>query len=87
MGRVVKQTVRKAATGMPRDLLVALRDKIAERIDQDDLYPRDLHALSRQLIDIRHEIEELDAAEAAPKTDEPSVADAVEVPDERWNAS
>lgn len=87
MGRVVKQTVRKAAIGMPRDLLVALRDKIAERIDQDDLYPRDLHALSRRLIDIRLEIEEIDAAEATPKDDEPSVADAVDVPDERWNAS
>lgn len=82
MGKVMRRTVSQAATGSTRDLLVALRDKIAAQIDSEDLYPRDLHALSRQLVEIRREIADLDSA--APTNE---VGTAAAVPDERWNAS
>lgn len=53
-------TVLEAAEGGHRDLLVALRDLIARRID-DGCSPRDLVGLSRRLLDIAAEVRALDA--------------------------
>jgi hypothetical protein len=78
--RTVRPSVRKAAGGTRRDLLVALRDRIAGDIDADDVHPRDMAALSRRLLEIAREIEAIDAGE---KGDD--VGDAASTPDEPWS--
>lgn len=82
MGKVspIRQTVKAAAAGSSRDLLVALRDQIAEQVDEG-VPPRDLASLSRRLMEIRREIEEIDAQEQ-----EDGVGAAAATPDERWDA-
>lgn len=67
-----------AAHGSRRDLLVAMRDKIALDLD-DGVPPRDLASLSRRLLEITREIESIDAAEEGD-----DVADAAATPDESW---
>lgn len=55
-------TVTTAARdGTTRDLLVALRTRIATTVESSDMPPRDLAALSKRLTDISKEIEVLDA--------------------------
>ena len=57
-----KQTVATAAkTGTPRDLLVAMRDRIAEAVSQPNCMPRDLASLTKRLQDIAHDIDAIDA--------------------------
>lgn len=57
-----KQTVEQAATsGTHRDLLVAMRDRIAQAVSSPDCPPRDLAALTRRLQDVAKEIEAIDA--------------------------
>lgn len=67
-------TVLQAAESGHRDLLVALRDLIARRID-DGCSPRDLVGLSRRLIDLAAEVRAIDAESAYPSlrvvSDEP----------------
>jgi hypothetical protein len=50
-----------AASGSHRDLLVAMRTRIAKTIEDPKCPPRDLASLSRRLQDVAREIEELDA--------------------------
>lgn len=66
-----------AASGSRRDLLVAMRDKIAEDLDAG-VPARDLASLTRRLLEITKEIEAIDAADrgdavgtAAATNDEP----------------
>lgn len=60
-----KQTVEQAATnGTHRDLLVAMRDRIAQAVSSPDCPPRDLAALTRRLQDVAKEIEAIDARAA-----------------------
>ena len=57
-----EMTVTAAAKeGTRRDLLVALRARIAKTVEDDATPPRDLAALSKRLTDISKEIEALDA--------------------------
>lgn len=73
-------TVKAAAEGgKRRDLLVALRTRIAADIDAPNTPSRDLAALSRRLLEIAKDIEALDAAE---KVDD--ISDAAATPDEEW---
>lgn len=59
-------TVAQAAkAGTPRDLLVAMRDKIAETVTQPNCAPRDLAALTKRLQDITHDIDAIDARDDA----------------------
>ncbi len=74
-----KASVRAAAAEGRPELLVALRDKIADEIDSGEVHPRDLAALSRRLVDIAEQLEALEEA-----TDEIAVAAAI--PDEAWSA-
>ena len=75
------QTVKAAAdSGVRRDLLVALRARIARDIDDPSTPPRDLAALSRRLMDIANEIAALDAADEGD-----DIGDAAATPDEAWN--
>ncbi len=70
--------VAEAATLGRRELLVALRDRIAEEIDVG-VPARDLAALSRRLVDIAADLELLDCADD-------DIAAAAAIPDEVWGA-
>lgn len=74
----VSQSVKSAAATSQRDLLVALRDKIAGDIDEG-VPARDLASLSRRLLEIAGQIAELDSVEEGD-----DVSDAAETPDEAW---
>lgn len=55
------QTVSQAAeSGNHRDLLVAMRERIARAVSDPECPPRDLAALTRRLQDIAKEIEQID---------------------------
>lgn len=57
------KTVTQAAdSGTPRELLCALRTRIAKQVEDVNCPPRDLASLSRRLLEIAKEIEALDAA-------------------------
>ena len=71
-------SVKGAASGSRRDLLVALRDKIAGEIDEG-VPARDLASLSMRLLTITEQIAEIDAAESGD-----DVGDAAASPDESW---
>lgn len=73
-------TVKTAADkGSRRELLVALRSRIAVDIDNPNTPPRDLAALSRRLLEIVKEIEALDAES---RTDD--IGQAAGTADEQW---
>lgn len=56
-----KMTVTQAAaSGSQRELLVAMRDRIARAVGDPSCPPRDLAALTRRLQDISEKIEALD---------------------------
>lgn len=78
---VTKGVKAAADSGTRRDLLVALRDRIAADIDEG-VPARDLASLSLRLLAISAEITEIDAAEEGD-----DVADAASTPDEAWPAS
>ena len=71
-------SVSWAAAEGRRELLVALRDKIAGEID-GDCHPRDLASLSRRLVDISEQLEL-----SGSVSDGIAVAAATE--DEAWSA-
>ncbi len=75
-------TVQSAAEGgSRRELLTALRARIATGIDNPNTPARDLAALSLRLLDIARELELLDAAEKAD-----GIGEAAATPDQRWAA-
>lgn len=76
----VTNTVKSAASGSYKDLLVALRDNIAGQID-DGIQARDLAALSRRLLEISKELEAIDAAENGD-----DIGEAAVTPDEEWGS-
>ena len=58
---VEPKTVAQAAkSGTPRELLVAMRDRIATAVTDPKCPPRELAALTKRLQDIAREIEGLD---------------------------
>ncbi|MFT3871077.1 MAG: hypothetical protein QM714_00290 [Nocardioides sp.] len=58
-----KTVTQAAATGTHRELLVAMRDRIAKAVEDPKCPPRDLAALTRRLHEIAREIENNDAAD------------------------
>lgn len=80
-----RQTVKQAAeSGSRRELLVAMRDRVAKQIDDPNCPARDLAALTRRMSEFAKEIEALDAAareeaeeNAGPAPDEPFDASAI----------
>lgn len=69
----------KSAAGSSRlDLLRALRDRIASDIDEG-VPARDLASLSKRLLDISKELEDLEAVE-----DGDDISAAAATPDEAW---
>jgi hypothetical protein len=70
-----------AATGSHRDLLVAMRERIARAVSAADCPPRDLASLTRRLQDIAREIDALD------RRAEQEGREGVHSPDEAFDAS
>lgn len=75
-----KNIVEAADEGTPRDLLVALRTRIAKTLDDPNCPARDQASLSRRLLEIRKEIEAMDAAA------EQEAAERAEADDEAFDA-
>jgi hypothetical protein len=71
--------VETAANDSRVELLRALRDRIASDID-DGVPARDLASLSKRLLDISKELEDLEAA-----LDGDEITDAAATPDEAWS--
>lgn len=71
-------SVRKAAAASRRALLTALRDRIASDIDEG-VPARDLASLSKRLLDISKELDDLATAQ-----DGDDIARAADTPDEPW---
>jgi len=80
--RVVKSVEVAAADGSRRELLVAMRARVATAVQDPNTPARDLAALTRRLMEIAKDIEALDAAvdeegERAPAPDEAFGAEAI----------
>jgi hypothetical protein len=71
-----------AEAGQRRELLVALRTRIAAAVTAANTPPRDLAALSLRLMAISREIEALDADSKAD-----DIGEAAATPDEKWTGS
>lgn len=67
--KAAPKSVAQAAKGTQRELLVAMRDRIATAVTNPDCPPRDLAALTKRLADIAKEIESIDMR----STDDPMV--------------
>jgi hypothetical protein len=79
----LRTIVEAAGEGTARDLLVAMRNRIAKTLDEPNCPARDQASLSKRLLEIRKEIEAIDAlaeqeaAESGPSGDEAFDASAV----------
>lgn len=74
-------TVAEAAeSGTQRDLLVAMRERVAKAVADVNCPPRDLAALTRRLQEIAREVEAIDARAAEEAVEGAAVAD------EAWDA-
>lgn len=75
------KTVSEAAdSGSTRDLLVAMRTRIAKAVEDPNTPARDLAALTKRLVEVVRDIEAIDARE-----DEASTRG--ELPDEAFDAA
>lgn len=70
-----------AERGSHRELLVALRDRVARSVEDPNCPPRDLAALSRRLQEIAKELAAIDAVD-----EQDDVGRAAATPDEGWEA-
>lgn len=78
---VKPKTVTQAAReGTPRELLVAMRDRVATAVENPNTAARDLAALTKRLREITLDIEAIDA-QAAEEAEQRDAA-----PDEPWDA-
>lgn len=59
-----KSITEAASTGTHRELLVAMRDRIAKAVEDPSCPPRDLASLSRRLHELSKDIEQHDALES-----------------------
>lgn len=56
-----KSVTEAASKGSQRELLVAMRDRIAQAVEDSKTSPRDLAALTRRLLELTRDIEQIDA--------------------------
>ena len=63
-----KSITEAASAGTHRELLVAMRDRIAKAVEDPSCPPRDLASLSRRLHELSKDIEQHDAVEAQEAT-------------------
>ena len=74
------ESVSAAVTdGSPRDVNIAMQDRIAKAIDAEDIRGADLAALSRRLHELRKELAAMDAQAQEDAQDESA-------PDAAWEA-
>lgn len=71
-------TIVEAGRVSHRALLIALRDKISAEIDEG-VPPRDLASLSRRLLEVSEQIDEIELTEEVD-----DISEAAETPDEAW---
>lgn len=76
-----KTVTEAAADGSRRELLVAMRARVATAVADPNTPARDLAALTRRLMEIAKDIEAIDAAA------EQEGRDAEATPDEQWDSS
>lgn len=76
----MKSATEAAESGSRRELLEAMRERIALAVDDLKTPARDLAALTRRLMDIAKELEALDAAES-----EDEVGAAISTPDAEFD--
>ena len=62
--------------GTPRDVNIAMQDRIAKAIDAEDIRGADLAALSRRLHELRKELAAMDAQAIEEASEDESVEDA-----------
>lgn len=77
-----KSITEAADAGSTRELLVAMRARIAKTVEDPNCPPRDLAALSRRLQELVRDIDAIDAREA-----QEGEGGAGEVSDEEFDAS
>ncbi len=77
-----KSVAQAASSGSHRELLVAMRERIARTVSDPDCPPRDLAALTRRLQDIAKEIDALDLRARQEAAEGGSGA----ADDETWNS-
>jgi hypothetical protein len=70
-----------AEKGSHRDLLVAMRTRLAKAVQAPDCPPRDLAALTRRLQDVAREIHAIDARDGHD-----ALGEAVASADDEWDA-
>lgn len=70
-----KNVAQAAKTGSQKQLLVAMRDRIAETVSDPKCPPRDLASLTKRLQDIARDIAALDALETEAATRSHAPAD------------
>lgn len=80
--RRAKSVTTAAADGSRRELLVAMRSRVATAVEDGGTPARDLAALTRRLMEIAREIEAIDAQGAGDE-----VGQAAATPDEDWVAN
>ncbi|AAD17571.1 hypothetical protein TM4_3 [Mycobacterium phage TM4] len=78
----VKSVAAAAADGDRRELLVAMRARVATAVEDPETPARDLAALTRRLLEIANEIAAIDAQ---AEQGEGSVAAAAATPDEPFD--
>jgi hypothetical protein len=76
-----KTVTEAAATGTARELLVAMRDRIAETVENPNTPARDLAALTKRLMETVRDIEAIDAREHQ------EAGRSADVTDERFDAA
>jgi len=77
------KTVTEAAkNGTPRELLVAMRDRVAVAVENPNTAARDLASLTKRLREIALDIESIDLRAREEGSDAEDVA-----ADEAWNAA
>jgi hypothetical protein len=75
-----KSVAEAADSGTHRELLVAMRERIARAVQDPECPPRDLASLTRRLQDISKEIDAIDLR-AKEEADQDAVSN-----DEEWDA-
>jgi hypothetical protein len=70
-----KSVTRAAAGGSRRELLVAMRSRVARAVEARETPPRDLASLTRRLLEIAKEIEAIDKAAEEEARDASAAAD------------
>jgi len=80
--RRLKTITQAAADGNQKELLVALRARVARTVEDPNCPPRDLAALSRRLQEINRDIEAIEAREKQEAAEDAHG----NRPDDAWDA-